>query len=81
MPGYHVARGLAVLEPLLARLGDEADEGLRVEPDELRVVTGLGELGGEEVLDLDRDVAEDRRERAGRLTRRRNGGGVAQRVA
>src|SRR4051794_35293709 len=62
--GDLVPLGLAGVEPPLARQRDHADERLGVEPGQLGVVVAGLELRGEHVLDLGRDVADQRGEGA-----------------
>src|SRR4051812_13437562 len=69
--GDLVALGLAGVEPPLPGQRHHADECLRVEAGQLRVVVAGLELGGEHVLDLGGAVADQRGEcAAGRRDRR-----------
>ena len=61
--GENLLRRLATLQPLLPSLGDQTDQRLCIERDELRIMTELDELRQQERLDLSSDLQKQRSER------------------
>ena len=71
VPGHHQPLRFAVVQPLLARHDHQTHQGLGVQVRVPRVAPQTGELGSQDLLYLDGDLAEDGGEGTGGVRQRR----------